>query len=88
MSLKLSLDLLSNTDWSIQKNQIVVHEIIHRTAFCHLLLSLCFPSRGVAGCALIFIKAWREKSQTFLLEFSGKYCEPQNRCFQQVNQNV
>lgn len=88
MSLKLSLDLISNTDWSIQKNQIVVHEIIHRTAFCHLLLSLCFPRHGVAGCTRIFIKAWREKSKTFFLEFSGKYCKPQNKCLAQVNQNV
>ncbi len=88
MSLKLSLDLISNTDWSIQVNQIVAHEVIHRSTHYYLLLCLCFLSIGTAGCARIFIKAWREKPHTFFVKFSGKYCEQKNRLLPQVSQNV
>ncbi len=88
MSLKLSLDLISHTDWSIHKNQSVAHEVFHRKTLYYLLLYLYFLSSSVTGFTRIVINAWRTKSQTSCVLFNGKYCDRQNRRRLQVNQNV
>ncbi len=88
MSLKLSLDLISHTDWSIYKNQNVAHEVVHRTALYCLLLSLCFLSSSVTGFTRIVINKWCTKSQTSWVLFHAKYPDRQHILRLQVSQNV
>ena len=65
MSLKLSLDLNSSVDWSIDKNQSVANSVVLDKTSGHALSGLLSPNVNKANHARFFACAAHPTSHTF-----------------------
>lgn len=65
MSLKLSLDLNSNVDWSIHKSQSVANRVVLDRTSSHTLSGLLPPNANKANHACFFACASHPTSHTF-----------------------
>jgi hypothetical protein len=88
MSLKSSLDLISNADWSIHKNQIVKYGIIYRTNSHCMLAHLFSPGNDTANHVYFFAYELHSKPHPFSV-----FCDNQRhlrtfRLLSKVKNNV